>query len=246
MTCGWLSADIDVMLSGATGQIKVPVPVYLIRHPRGDVLFDTGMHPDCQHDPHGRIGKLADIFQVHFRPGEDIRARLTKLEIDPDGIEYVVNSHLHFDHAGGNALLPNARIVIQRHEWEAGRSPELMKANAYDPRDYDLGHSILQVHGDHDLFGDGSVVAFPTYGHTPGHQSLRLRLGSGEVILAADACYLKRTLEELHLPRFMHDREDMLQSLRFLRRLRAAGARIFYGHDPEFWSGVPQAPLQVT
>jgi N-acyl homoserine lactone hydrolase len=157
-----------------------------------------------------------------------------------------VNSHLHFDHTGGNALLPNARIVIQRREWEAGRNPELMKANGYDPLDYDLGQPVLQVEGDHDLFGDGSVVMFPTYGHTPGHQSLRLKLDSGDVVLTGDACYFKQTLDELHLPKIVHDRADMLRSLEILRQLRAAGARIFYGHDPEFWREVPQAPMPVS
>jgi hypothetical protein len=163
MTCGWPSADISMMVERATGDIKFPIPAYLIEHPKGYVLFDTGMHSDCQHDPRGRIGTLAENFHVRFRPGEDIEARLTQLEIDPGRVEYVVNSHLHFDHTGGNALLPNARIVIQHREWEAGRTPELMKANAYDPRDYDLGHLVMQVQGEHDLFGDGSVVMFPTY-----------------------------------------------------------------------------------
>jgi len=246
MTCGWLSCDISLMLGQATGHIKIPVPVYLIEHPKGYALFDTGIHPDCQHDPHGRLGWIADLFDVHFRPGEDIVGRLAALEIDPGRIDYVVSSHLHFDHVGGNALLPNARVVIQAREWDAGRVPELMQANAYDPRDYDLGHSIMQIDGDHDLFGDGSVVLFATYGHTPGHQSLRLKLASGEVVLAGDSCYLRQTLEDLDLPKHAHDRAQMIESLQMLRRLRAAGARIFYGHDPEFWSDVPQAPLPIT
>jgi glyoxylase-like metal-dependent hydrolase (beta-lactamase superfamily II) len=245
MTCGWLSSDISMMLGRATGRIRFPIPAYLIEHPKGRVLFDTGMHPDSQHDPHGRIGKLAEFFHVEFRPGEEITARLAQLDVDADRIDYVVNSHLHFDHTGGNSLVPNARIVIQRREWEAGRLPELMQANAYNPHDYDLGHLVMQVDGAHDLFGDGTVVTIPTHGHTPGHQSLKVALPSGEIVLAADACYFKRTLEELHLPKLVHDRSQMIESLLTLRRLRAAGARIFYGHDPEFWREVPQAPLLV-
>jgi len=245
MTCGWLSADVSIMLGRATGRIRFPIPVYLIDHPKGRVLFDTGMHPATQSDPHGRLGKLADFFQVEFRPGEEITARLAQLDIDAGSIDYVVNSHLHFDHTGGNVLIPNARVVIQRREWEAGRLPELMQANSYNPRDYDLGHLVMQVDGAHDLFGDGTVVTIPTHGHTPGHQSLRVSLPSGEIVLAADACYFKRTLEELHLPKLVHDRSQMIESLLTLRRLRAAGARIFYGHDPEFWRDIPQAPLPL-
>ncbi|TMA34784.1 MAG: MBL fold metallo-hydrolase, partial [Deltaproteobacteria bacterium] len=106
-------------------------------------------------------------------------------------------------------------------------------------------HEVLAVDGEHDLFGDGSVVCLPTYGHTPGHQSLRVRLAGGDAVLTADACYLRRTLEELHLPAIVHDPAAMLAALHRLRELQQAGARIFYGHDPEFWATVPQAPGEV-
>ena len=90
----------------------------------------------------------------------------------------------------------------------------------FNPRDFDLGHKSRLVDGQHDVFGDGSVVCLPTYGHTPGHQSLRLRLDRGEVVLAADACYFCQTLRERRLPRNMYDREAMLASL---DRLGGAG-----------------------
>ncbi len=76
MTCGWLTSDLSMMLAGKEGKIHFPVPAYLIDHPRGLVLFDTGMHPQCQHDAPSRIGALADLFSVHFREGEDIKSRL--------------------------------------------------------------------------------------------------------------------------------------------------------------------------
>jgi glyoxylase-like metal-dependent hydrolase (beta-lactamase superfamily II) len=63
--------------------------------------------------------------------------------------------------------------------------------------------------------------------------------------LCGDACYLRRSLEELRLPLVVHDREAMMESLVRLRMLRDRGARIFYGHDPEFWADVPQAPKQI-
>jgi glyoxylase-like metal-dependent hydrolase (beta-lactamase superfamily II) len=72
-----------------------------------------------------------------------------------------------------------------------------------------------------------------------------VRLDSGDVILTGDACYLRRTLEELHLPAVLHDADAMRASLLRLRALGDAGARIFFGHDPDFWATVPQAPLAV-
>lgn len=245
MTCGWLTVRLRNFLEGEEGELRVPVPSYLVQHPEGQVLFDSGLHVHTQEDPEGRLGFLAKMHRVHFRPGEELAARLEGLEVDAGRIRYLVNSHLHFDHAGGNHQIPNAQLVVQRREWEAGHDPDLMQANGYMAEDYDLGHDRLLVEGEHDLFGDGSVTCLPTYGHTPGHQSLRVELPEGPVVLAGDACYLRQTLEKMHLPRVVHDREEMLRSLARLRQLRDAGARIFYGHDPVFWETLPQAPHAI-
>ena len=133
-------------------------------------------------------------------------------------------------------------MVVQRREWDAGMDPDAARRSGFDPRDFDLGHKLRLVDGEHDVFGDGTVVCLPTHGHTPGHQSLQLRLAGGDVVLAADSCYFCRTLRERRLPRFAHDHDAMRASLDRLAALEAKGARIFFGHDPEFWQTVPQAP----
>jgi len=247
MTCGWITTDFDLLFAGAKGKIRIPVPSYLIEHPKGRVLFDSGLHPDVQTDAPGRVGEaMAKAFEVDFRPGEEITSRLEALDVAAESIQYLVNSHLHWDHTGGNELIPNAKVIIQKKEWEAGHVPELIEQNVFIPKDYDHGHQIQQVEGEYDLFGDGTVVTIPTYGHTPGHQSLKVKLASGDVVLTADACYFRKTLEDMHLPNIVFDKDQMLESLKILRRLQTAGARIFYGHDPEFWQQVPQAPLELT
>jgi glyoxylase-like metal-dependent hydrolase (beta-lactamase superfamily II) len=245
-TCGWLTAGLGAFLEGERGELRVPVPSFLVEHPKGRVLFDTGLHPDTQRDPAARLGEaVAAAYRVEFRAGEEVVGRLATLGLGPADVDLVVNSHLHFDHTGGNALLPDARIVVQRREWEAGRDPELRAANFFREQDYDHGHDRLLVDGEHDLFGDGSVVCVPTFGHTPGHQSLRLALPGGPLLLAADACYLRRTLEQLHLPPVAFDRAAMRETLLRLREEQARGTRIFFGHDPELWASVPQAPAPI-
>ena len=87
-----------------------------------------------------------------------------------------------------------------------------------------IGRDPARVDIEHDVFGDGSVICLPTYGHKPGHQSLRVRLDSGEVVLAADSCYFCRTLRERRLPRRVHDRAAMLASLDRLATLETGGA----------------------
>jgi N-acyl homoserine lactone hydrolase len=242
LTCGWLTGPMDGFLAGEPGRLRVPVPSYLIVHPRGNVVFDSGLHPQTQTDAAARIGVKARVFDVEFQPGEEVSARLGQAGVDAARVDYLINSHLHFDHTGGNVLLPNATIVVQRREWEAGLDADLAAANYYDAHDYRTGQDVRTIDGEHDLFGDGTIVCLPTYGHTPGHQSLRVQLDGGPVVLTGDACYLRRTLEAMHLPSVVFDEEGMRQSLRMLRALRDGGARIFYGHDPEFWAAVPQAP----
>jgi glyoxylase-like metal-dependent hydrolase (beta-lactamase superfamily II) len=235
MTCGWLESGLGLFVAGEHGRIRVPVPSFLIRHPRGAVVFDTGLHVGTQRDPAARIGALAGVFQVEFAPGEELAARLAALDVDPAEVRWLVTSHLHFDHVGGNAQLPNARWLVQRREWEAAQDPEWRARAFYDPRDYDLGHDRLLADGERDLFGDGTVVCLPTFGHTPGHQSLRVRTPEGTVVLTADACYLRRTLADGVLPPNVHDPDAMRASLALLRALRDAGARLVFGHEPEDW-----------
>jgi glyoxylase-like metal-dependent hydrolase (beta-lactamase superfamily II) len=246
MTCGWITAPLEMFLTGEPGSIRVPVPSFLIEHPKGLVLFDAGIHPSLRRDPRARLGALADIYRVEMPEGEDVAAQLETAGIAPERIDFLIASHLHFDHVGGNECIPNARVVVQRREWEAGRDADLQRRNGYDPRDYDLGHDVLCIDGEYDLFGDGRITCLPTPGHTPGHQSLRLRSDAGDVVLAADTCYLRRTLERLHLPPVVYDPAQMTASLERLRRLEAAGARIFPGHDPEFWATLPHAPSAVV
>ena len=243
LECGWLSADLHLFLTGASGRIRVPVPAYLIEHPRGLVLFDSGLHADARVDAEKKLGFLAKLFEVDFGAGEAIAERLEARGFDAGRVTYLVTSHLHFDHVGGHAQIPNARLVVQRREWEAGRTPELMQKNGYDPRDYDLGHEIEFADGELDLFGDGRIVCLPTYGHTAGHQSLRVRLDGGDIVLTADACYFRRTLEEMNLPPIVHDTEQMTESLRRLAALQAQGARLFFGHDPDLWATLPKPAI---
>ncbi|MFN2425827.1 MAG: N-acyl homoserine lactonase family protein [Candidatus Binatia bacterium] len=241
--CGWLTGDMAGFVAGTTGRIKVPVPVFFVDHPRGRVVFDAGMHPAAGTDPETRLGLLSNFFDVHLGPSENVAARLAALDVDAGRIDHLVLSHLHFDHAGGAELLPNAKLVVQKREWEAGAADDVSARCSFDARDYRLGHDVQLVDGEHDLFGDGRVVCLPTHGHTPGHQSLRLRLDDGrEVILCADACYLRRNLDELALPGVVFDPAGMLASLERLAALRAGGATMIYGHDPEAWTSVPQAP----
>jgi N-acyl homoserine lactone hydrolase len=246
ISCGWLTMPLEFFLDGEEGELRLPVPSYLIDHPKGKVLYDAGMSHAARDDPKGYLGKMRSHIKIDYQEGEEIGSRLEAMDVDIRDLRYLISSHLHFDHVGGIHQLPDSQLVVQRREWAAGQEPDDIKRYGYFPKEYDLGHDVLQVDGEHDLFGDGSVVCLPSHGHTPGHQSVKVRLDSGDVVLAGDACYMRRSLENLHLPKWCHDRDAMLGTLKMLRDLQAKGARIFYGHDPDFWATLPQAPDQVV
>ena len=236
MRCGSITAEAAGFIEGGDGRISVPVPCYLIDHPKGRVLFDTGMHTDLQQNS-DRIGPFARLFEIRYEADEGAAARLAAVDVDADRLDRVIVSHLHFDHAGGLEQLPNAQVIVQRREWEAGRDADRAQANGFIQKDYDHGHDVLEVDGEHDVFGDGRVTCIPTYGHTPGHQSLRVRTDEGEVVLTADACYFRQTLEKRLLPAFGYSQEKALASLDRLQAFEDAGARLVFGHEPAQWDG---------
>lgn len=231
-TCGHITLPTTYFVDDGVGKTRVPACVFLIDHPVGLALFDTGFS-DRFVDMEGGLGKIVDMPEEH-----PIAARLEALEVDPANIEWVINSHLHLDHAGGNRMLPNATVVVQESEWDFGSAGE---DGAYAAEDFDTGQPVKKVRGEFDLFGDGTVTVFPTPGHTPGHQSCRVKTATGDAVLAGDCCNFRRSLDEMRLPEQVYNADHYRGSLEALSALRLAGATIFYGHDPDFWASVPQA-----
>lgn len=234
---GKIEAQLRV-ITGEDGSVTLPITSWLIEHPKGLVLFDTGMHQGLQHDV-SRLGRTVEAFRPDYHPGEEVSARLNSREVRPSDIDLIIFSHLHFDHAGGTAEIPDARIVVNRNEWEAGHDQALIERGVYDPIDYDHGHDVEQVDGHHDVFGDGTLVCVPTPGHTPGHQALRVELASGPVVLTGDCVYFERMLDEMLVPKFGHDTEQQRASMTALAKLRDDGCRLLYGHDHTQLTGLP-------
>lgn len=234
---GRLETDLSI-ITGEAGTTTFPIPSWLIEHPDGLVLFDTGLHADLQHSS-DRIGASAKFFTPDFPAGEDLTSRLAARDVRPSDISHVILSHLHFDHAGGTCELPDCRLIVQQAEWEAAHTQKLIDRGTYNPDDYDHGHDVEQLNGEHDVFGDGRVRCIPTPGHTPGHQSLRIELDSGPVVLTADCVYFEEMMSSMSVPTFGYQAEMQLESMRQLAAMRDDGCRLIYGHDKDQFAALP-------
>jgi len=232
-TVGHVHMPLSFFLDGESGEISAPVTAFLIDHPRGLVLFDTGLGQRFVRPAGTQRESFIDIEQ-----GDTMVERVRAIGVDPADIRWIIASHLHADHAGGNVSFPNATIIINEAE------QEYAKAHAdgalYCLEEFDTGQPFLKVRDEHDLFGDGTVLIFPTPGHTPGHQSARVKTDGGDIVLTGDCCNLRRSLDEFRLPDHCHNADQSLASLKLLASIQKGGARIFPSHDPDFWSGIPK------
>jgi N-acyl homoserine lactone hydrolase len=226
---GWFTAAAGIYRQGEDldRQIRIPVPAYLIETDEERILVDTGLHPAAAEDAARHYGKPDPLPGFQLELDESVAE-----QVDLATITRVVLTHLHFDHAGGLALLPpSVPIVVQRREWEAGHDAAAVARNFLLPLDYgSIDEQVVLIDGDPDLLGDGSIELLLTPGHTPGHQSVRV----GErLVLGIDVTHYASGLDDHRFQSFADDFAAQTASAERLRALRDAGATIRPGHDPD-------------
>jgi glyoxylase-like metal-dependent hydrolase (beta-lactamase superfamily II) len=231
----------------------VPCPVYLVRHPSaGLILIDTGLHPSIAAKPRENFGRLgARFLPPRLAAGQDVPAQLRARGLDAKQISVVVMTHLHMDHASGISEFPASTFVLSEPEWTAATTDSRPVFRGYrlahfdyvfDYRTVSFEGSRVSSYGSFgrtfDLFGDGSIRLAFTPGHTPGHQSVVLRLRERDFVVAADAVYTIHQLEGGPEPLLMVDEHNWRRSRRALQLFQREypQAVIVPGHDPEFWS----------
>jgi len=245
LSCGALEFDRSLFFPAESPgtSMLAPVASWLVVHPQGRLLFDTGISCDALADPAGRLGKrVASLFRIRAGAADNPVAQLAALGLKPGDIRCVVCSHFHFDHCGCNASFPRAQFLVQRAELGMARSA----ASRYNAKDWDHPLDYRELDGEHDVFGDGKVVVLPTPGHTAGHQSLWIRDGGRQFVLTSDACYTREHLEKTILPTNAFDAKQMAESLAMLRGLEdRKGVELLFGHDGAQWRALPRAPLPL-
>lgn len=234
---------------GAQGTVDwAPVSFYVYKHPKGNVMFDTGNNDKTIADAAGWWGPLAKGFGLKMTKDDAIPVQLAKIGLKTSDIKYVVVGHLHLDHGGNIGQFPNATLIVQEAEVNAALAPDVGFSVYYIPGDFqDMKNmNVVRINGDLDLFGDGSFRVVSARGHTQGSQFAVVRLPkTGPVILTSDVAYLKENLDKNlipSLPGVTHP-IDAYKAYQRIRHVRdSEGARIFYGHDPEVFKTTKLAP----
>lgn len=215
---------------------------YLIRHAKGWLLWESGV-PDAIADKPDGVVVGNGMLTLHLR--KTLRSQLYDLGVAPADISFLGFSHFHGDHVGNANLFTAATLFIQQAEYDAAFGPDAAKSG-FNAALYDKLRDVptVKLDGDYDIFGDGSVVIYSTPGHTPGHQSLLIRLPkTGPVLLSGDAVHFQENWENRRVPARNFNKEQSLASMQKLADiLEREHAKLWINHDKASTDALPHAP----
>ena len=197
-------------------KFTIPVHGFLIKHPGGAGLVDTG------------YGTPLELIKDYRPVNASVAQALRRHDVDPSDIRWIINSHLHFDHCGQNAVFPRAPLYVQRAEYERRNEPDytVVEWLNYAGARWEL------LDGEQEIVPGVRTVTTP--GHTPGHQSIQIDTTEGPALMTGDACWTVEMFEgEAPREGMMEDVPTFDQSLEKIRRLEPAA--IHFCHDNRSW-----------
>ena len=221
--------------------VTIPVSMWIIDHPKGLVVFDTGNNvaiSDGGCKSYWAPGNC-DGLRPSQKRDDVIDRQLQKAGFSADKVKVVVTSHAHLDHIGNIKMFPKAIHVIQKKELYQAWWPEKFQraGGVFVVGDFDgpaRDFTYLELDGDYDLFGDGTVMVLSTPGHTLGHQSMKVKLASGKtIIMSQDAIWMQENLDgyPAGLNYSVKDYTNSVNRLKMIRDLE--NAELFMAHDQD-------------
>lgn len=229
-------------LRGEDKKITLPVSCYLIEHPKGRVLIDSGWSSRYVNaEPKRFFGALGKISMPIIKEGESVDCRLSEMGLKPSDIDWLFLSHLDFDHTSGIELLygvKNVRAADEEIKDARGNFIRYVRStwSAANLQPFYYAQTGLGPVGkSYDVFGDGTVQLVNTPGHSHGHFSAVIRNGEKYAVLAGDAVYTQRSIAEHILPGFTVDVELAKKSVDWVCRCAADENCVLVApnHDPE-------------
>lgn len=214
------------LFRSAKNQVTLPVSSYLIEHPKGLVLIDTGWNTTIRQSNWRELGVQMQINTGYLPAGWAINERLATLGYRPSDLDVVLMSHLHCDHASGLPLVKDAkRILVSQREWQVANHTPLV----YLPHEWHdvpiqtynyQSTNIGPFHQAYDVFGDGSLLQVATPGHASGMSATLIRGANDQyILLAADVGYSQKSWEAMLTPGICTDRKAAITSLGWVREM---------------------------
>jgi len=207
---------------------------YLIKHSQGWFLWDTGLTDAIADMPSGQAP--SDPRATHWKRPKKLATQLEELGVKPADIKAMAVSHTHPDHVGNVEMFPQVMLYVQKAEYEW---PGTNNAPRFKPE-----HPVTKLEGDRDVFGDGSVTILSTPGHTPGHQSLLVKLPkTGAVVLTGDAVHFKDNWDNRRVPSLNASKDQTLASMQKIAdTLTKEKAQLWINHDKAQRDGLKMSP----
>ncbi len=232
---------IPALPESRSRMITIGVPMWIIDHPKGLVVFDTGNNvaiSDGNCLSHWVKGNC-DFLKPSQKRSDVIDMQLKKLGYSVNDVKVVVTSHSHLDHIGNIEMFPNALHILQKRElYQAWWPEKFQRGGAHVMADYDDARDFnyLAIDGDFDIYGDGAITVLDAPGHTLGNSSLKLKFGDGSTfVIAQDALWMRENLEGYPAGlnfsvKTYFETADRLKAMADLE-----GAELFFGHDEQQW-----------
>lgn len=206
---------------------------YLFQHERGTLLWETGVPDSVVEQKDGVTSPNGAV--VWFRD-KTLKSQLESLGVKLNDITYVAMSHSHGDHIGNVKTFAKSKILMQKLEYESVMSTT--------PKPINDDQHVEILSGDRDVFGDGSVTIVSTPGHTPGHQSLLVKLPKmGALVLTGDLVHFQYMWDNKIVPTFNFNKEQSLASIeRVVKLVDQHKAQLWIGHDKDITARINRAP----
>ena len=219
---------------------RMVTPCFLIAHPRGSLMWDTGEIPDSAFKDGVSPQKLNN-----YTVDRPLLPQLAAIGYTPANITYMALSHYHGDHVANASLFAGSTWIVQKGDRDPILAPRPVPPPATgrvpDPKFFEgLANSktILLNNEDHDVFGDGTVVIKTTPGHTPGHQALYLKLAkTGNILLSGDLYHYPEEITYKKIPSFDSNKEQTAKSREMIEEfVKQNRAQLWIQHD--YTSGI--------
>lgn len=227
--------------------VRMDIPAFVVEHPAGLMVFDTGLPPEMASHPRKVMG-FFNYLLLPFKmaPGQDLPSQMKAFGLDPMAVKWVIISHRHFDHIGSLKAFPNAAVVLSKIEWEAahGKVPrDKISKRLSDYKFEDIpklqliDFSTAPAFGtfEHgvDLLGDGSVVLLEASGHTAGSMMAYLSLGPAGALLAGDASWMEMNYQIPAVQIYAYDKKLHWKRLWQIKswKEQVPGLLVLPGHD---------------